>query len=99
MFRETSDQGALTMEVMENQAPVRRVTRIADKNLPFGGTWTYVITATPEGSMLSITEAGEVYNPIFRFMSRFVFGHTRTMESYLTSLGDKFGEKITPEGD
>ena len=34
-----------------------------------------------------ITENGEVYNPLFRFMSRFVFGHTATIDKYLEDLG------------
>ncbi len=39
----------------------------------------------PQGSTLTITEDGEVYNPIFRFMSRFVFGHEATMAAYLSA--------------
>jgi len=35
---------------------------------------------------VTITEDGEVYNPIFRFMSAYVFGHTATIEQYLTDL-------------
>ncbi len=34
-------------------------------------------------SSVTITERGSVYNPIFRFMSRFIFGHTATVEAYL----------------
>ena len=45
--------------------------------------WTYEIAPAPNGTTLTITEDGEVYNPIFRFMSRFVFGHEATMASYL----------------
>jgi hypothetical protein len=26
-----------------------------------------------------------------------VFGHTGTMEKYLTALGKKFGEEVTPQ--
>ena len=43
---------------------------------------------TPEGSgtRLTITERGEVYNPVFRFMSRFVFGHTASLDRFAESL-------------
>jgi hypothetical protein len=41
-----------------------------------------------------ITEDGEVYNPIFRFMSRFVFGHTHTMDAYLRALGKATGQEV-----
>jgi hypothetical protein len=33
---------------------------------------------------------------MFRFMSRFIFGHTKTMETYLRALGQKFGEEVAP---
>ena len=42
--------------------------------------------ATPPGSELTITEDGEVSNPIFRFISRFVFGHAATIEGFLKSV-------------
>jgi hypothetical protein len=67
-------------------APKRLVGRITDTSLPFRGSWTYVLQSEGTGTRLSITENGEVYNPIFRFMSRFVFGHTATMERYLVDL-------------
>lgn len=85
-FRETGSDGTITYVVEESQPDRRMVTRIADKSLPFGGRWTYDITSNEEGTTLRITEDGEVYNPIFRFMSRFVFGHHRSMDRYLDDL-------------
>ncbi len=38
------------------------------------------------GSRITVTELGEVYHPMFRFMSRLVFGHTRSIDGYLTNL-------------
>lgn len=74
-------------------APQKLVTRIANPKLPFGGTWTFEIAPAAEGATLRITERGYVTNPFFRFMSRFVFRHTSTMEIYLKSLAKKFGEE------
>jgi hypothetical protein len=75
-------------------SPSRRVTRIAGENLPFGGTWTIEIApASSTDSEVRVTEDGEVYNVIFRFLSRFVFGYTGTIEGYLRNLGAKFGEQ------
>jgi uncharacterized protein YndB with AHSA1/START domain len=85
-FREHGSDGELLFEVMESNAPRRLVTRIADPSLPFGGRWIYEITPTATGSELRITEEGEVYNPIFRFVSRFMMGHTRTIDRYLADL-------------
>jgi ribosome-associated toxin RatA of RatAB toxin-antitoxin module len=71
----------LYFERMER--PSLLVTRIADPALPFGGTWTYRIAASGTGSEVAITEDGEVSNPIFRFMSRFVFGHSATLDGFV----------------
>jgi hypothetical protein len=108
MFREHGSD-AVTYRVEASEPPRRRVVRIADANLPYGGTWTYDVTpvaSTPVASSASsvhaplteitITERGEVYNPIFRFMSRFVFSHHATIDAYLTALGKKLGEPVTP---
>jgi hypothetical protein len=35
-----------------------------------------------------------VRNPVFRFMSRFVFGYTATMKQQLRALGRKVGEEV-----
>jgi hypothetical protein len=64
----------------------RLVTRIVDRGLPFGGSWTYELEPSGDGTRITITENGEVYNPVFRFVSRFVMGHTATIDTYLSSL-------------
>jgi hypothetical protein len=94
---ETLDSGIVPLETETSLPPLRLVVRIADPKLPFGGTWTYEITPTPEGCSLRIREDGEVYNPIFRFVSRFVLGYSGTIDAYLKSLGRKFGEQTRVE--
>ncbi len=87
-FRE---HGPIAMRVEELHAPDRLVTRIADPDLPFGGTWTWELSADGTGTAITVTERGEVRNPIFRFLSRFVFGHTATLDRVLADLGAKVG--------
>lgn len=89
---ETLNSGVIPLETTASEPRSKLVVRIADPKLPFGGTWTYQIRATPEGSALRITENGEVYNPVFRFVSRFLLGYTATIDGYLNSLAKKFGE-------
>lgn len=84
---EVSGDGAILFEAVEAVPGVRRVTRIADPELPFGGTWTFELEDAGEGTRLRITEDGEVYNPIFRFLSRFVFGHDGGIERFLADVG------------
>ena len=97
VWRENGSTGPLTYVVEELVPPSRLVTRIADPGLPFGGRWIYEVSPADGGASLTITEDGEIYNLIFRFMSRFVFGHTRTMDGYLRDLGRKFGEEVVPQ--
>jgi uncharacterized protein YndB with AHSA1/START domain len=95
-WREKGSNGAITYVVTRAEPPTRYVTRIADRDLPFGGEWDYEITPAGSGSRVAITERGEVYNPVFRFVSRFIMGHTATLDGYLKALGKRFGETVTP---
>jgi uncharacterized membrane protein len=96
-FREHSKQGVVTYEAVEESPPRTLVTRIVDRDLGYFGTWTYLLSETEGGTHVRITEDGEVPNVLFRFMSRFVFGHTATMDAYLRALGRKFGEEVAPK--
>jgi hypothetical protein len=93
---EDSKNGKMTMEVEEMVPPTRFVTRIVDEDLPYGGAWTHALESQGSATKVTITEHGEVYNPIFRFLSKYIIGHTGTMDAYLTDLGRKFGETVTP---
>lgn len=95
IYRENSKFGPITLEVTESVSPSRRVTTIADPSLPFGGTWTFQITPASGGARLQITEDGIIKPAFYRFLTHYFFGYTATMESYLKSLGAKFGETIT----
>jgi uncharacterized protein YndB with AHSA1/START domain len=89
-WRETGSDGTILFVADRVAAPTSLVTRIADRGLPFGGTWTYELAPAGQATTLRITEDGEVYNPLFRFMSRFVFGHTATIDTYLRDLGKHY---------
>ena len=90
---ETSASGMVPFETVVSQPPAKLIVRIADPKLPFGGTWTYEVAPVATGSSLRIREDGEVYNPVFRFLSRFVFGYSGALDAYLRSLAIKFGEQ------
>jgi uncharacterized protein YndB with AHSA1/START domain len=90
---ETMTAGRIPMYFERMERPTLLVGRIADPSLPFGGTWTYRIAPAARGSDLTIREDGEVYNPIFRFMSRFVFSQTATIETFMKNLEAKAGAR------
>jgi uncharacterized protein YndB with AHSA1/START domain len=85
-FREVGSDGTILYEVDSAVPGQRLVTKIADRSLPFGGSWTFELIPRGDSTTLRITEDGEVYNPIFRFASRFVFGHTATIDKYLADV-------------
>jgi uncharacterized protein YndB with AHSA1/START domain len=93
---EDSKDGKMTMEVEQLVPPTRFVTRIIDEGLPYGGAWAHSLEAEGNATRVTITEHGEVYNPIFRFVSKYIMGHNGTMDAYLTALGKKFGNDVTP---
>ena len=94
-WREHTGDGDISFERTEEQRPSRLATRITDDKLPFGGSWTYELAPDANGTRLTITERGYVTNPLFRFMSRFVFGHHRTLEDFQRALGRRFGHDVT----
>lgn len=96
-WREAAEWGTLTLVMAEAVPPARVVTRIADESEGFGGTWTYEIAPDGTGSVVVITERGAVYNPLFRFMSKFVFGHYSGLETYARDLGRKLNQSVEPE--
>ena len=96
VWKEVTQDGwelPLADEVVE--APRRLVRRIEDPKLPFGGNWTYEIEPAAEGCLITITENGEVSNPLFRLMSRFS-DPSATIVQYLGGLAKRFGEEAEP---
>jgi hypothetical protein len=85
-WREQAGGDVITYEAVERTPPHRFVTRIADETLPFGGSWTWELRPEGAGTRVAITERGEVYNPVFRFISRFLMSQTATMEKVLREL-------------
>jgi hypothetical protein len=49
-------------------------------------------------SRLQITEDGEIYNPIFRVVSRFLIGYEGTLREYETDVQRKLGTGVRAEG-
>jgi hypothetical protein len=73
--RETSKHGETILYELEGSKPPLAIQRrIATRNLPFGGTWSFALEPESAGTRVRITEDGEIYNPFFRFVSRFILG-------------------------
>jgi uncharacterized protein YndB with AHSA1/START domain len=85
-FREEGRQGSVRYRVEQRQPDSKLVTRIDDASLPFGGTWTFDLQTVPEGTALTITEDGEIYNPVFRVLAKVVFSPYATIDTYQADL-------------
>ena len=96
-WKETMSDGmVVTMEERSLEPVSKRVVDIADPDLPVGGTWTYQLSATGKGTRVQITEDGFVTPPLYRFFMIFM-DPAATMTKYLTFLGRKLGETVTPQ--
>jgi hypothetical protein len=91
-MRETNSGQAITYELSNIVPNQGMVSRISDAKLPFGGSWTYEIVpgASHDLTTLRITENGEVYNPVFRFVSKYVMGHSATIDKYLEAVATRY---------
>lgn len=87
------DGNRVTLITTETKPPTRMVRELTDLEGPFSGRWEIDITPTAAGSNITVTEIGKVSNPIFRFISKYVIGHTTFMERYLKGLAGKFSEQ------
>jgi hypothetical protein len=96
-FVEEGEHGALTFAVEVDEPPRRRVVRIADRDLPYGGTWTFVLAPEGAGTVVMVTEDGFVGPVLMRPIARFVLGHHATMEAWLLDLGRALGEDVVVE--
>lgn len=95
-WKESGNDNSITYVAEEERPGEKLVTRIANTDLPFGGTWDYALARDGSGTRVTITEKGWVSNPVFRFVSHFVLGETATMDTFLRALGKRFGETVAP---
>jgi hypothetical protein len=83
------------MEIVESETGRRFVTEI-DAGA-FRGRWTYELESTDRGTLLTITEEGEVTNPIFRAFMIF-HDNEATMLGYHRALGQRLGVEVVGAG-
>jgi Polyketide cyclase / dehydrase and lipid transport len=95
LMRESSRDGStISYEVLERTSPTLLRRRIATEGLPFGGSWTYTLQPVGDHTDVKITEEGEIYNPVFRFVARFILGYNKSVDDYLKALGSATGQDV-----
>jgi uncharacterized protein YndB with AHSA1/START domain len=97
VWEETDQHGsAVPFETVAEEPPHRLVRRIADPQLPFGGTWTFDLAPRGQATVVTIREDGAVRSPMFRFFAAVLMGYTARLDTYLRNLGRRFGENVEP---
>lgn len=90
-YRELGVRGAVTWTVVEAHPPARLTLRIEGAGPGFEGTWVFDVASASAGTRLTITERGEIENPLFRFLSRFVVGYGNGLDAYVAALSRHLG--------
>jgi uncharacterized protein YndB with AHSA1/START domain len=86
--------GEARTEVTTWQPPNRMVTSMDAGG--FRGRWTYDLAPSSDGgTVLTVTEEGEVDNPVFRAMMIFHDNYA-TMMAYHRALATRLGESVVP---
>jgi hypothetical protein len=86
-YRQLGDDGPLTLEVVEDVPGKRFVTGIADLGLPFGGRWVFQIEPSASGgTRLTLSEIGDIPNPLLRLFAHYVFDLDAGIDQYLADL-------------
>lgn len=93
------DGGSTAYRTIEERAPQRLVREIVPKGQPYGGRWIIELREEAGGTIVRITEEGEVYNALFRFVGRLILGYARKVERYLRALAASFDEEAHIESE
>ena len=94
-WRETDASGqSVTLETVESIPHRRLARRIVEDGVALGD-WTMEIAEVGEVSSLSVTEASQIDNPVFRFMSAVGAGQRSAIDRYLMALGKRLGVAVS----
>jgi len=90
-YQEHSGKDRVALALYERDEGRSFESQITDPNLPFGGRW--LIELSPEASratLVRVREEGVVRAPVYRALSKYVFGHDTTLKKYLADLAASF---------
>ena len=94
IYREHGDHGPMTLEIVEDIPNRRFVTAIADLDATFGGRWVFELTPTESGgTRLTLSELGDIPNPLVRFLAYHLWGFDGSIAQYMTDLRRHLGAR------
>jgi hypothetical protein len=82
----------MTFLAVKTEAPNERDVLLDVPGASYGGTWSYKLSPgpTPGTTTLSITEAGFINPPFYRFMMHHIFGMDHNINAYFRDLDNAF---------
>jgi hypothetical protein len=86
------DGNRFVLDVVEATAPWHMALKIDDVKKLFEGRWVYDVDAVEGGSRVTLTEHGEITNPLIRLMARMMMDPHMYIDMHLKALAAKFGE-------
>lgn len=93
-YGEISGRDRIVFELREPQPQHRFESRIVSQDLPFGGRWLIDLDSMDANhTRVHVREEGVIHSPLFRALARYVFGHTRTLDTYLAELAASFSKR------
>jgi uncharacterized protein YndB with AHSA1/START domain len=97
VWEETVSGFKLRLIVAESDPPRRLVTNVdAPSGAAFGGRWVYELVPSGNSTTVTVAEEGWIGPGPYRLMSKLT-GYHKSIDQYLTALGQHFGESVTPE--
>ena len=92
VWREQSGRRAVAFRTVIADPPTRLVRQVDNQRGPFRGRWEFAVEPGPGPGRcrVTLTEFGEVANPLFRYLTRFMIGQATSVERYLADLERKF---------
>jgi hypothetical protein len=96
LWVETDTHGNATryLETKTSREDGLIVREIDEPSAPYGGRWEYsFVDDGANTTVVRIKEVGTIFNPVFRFAARYFIGYTSRLETYISDLGHKSGDR------
>lgn len=94
VWREVDRRGrTLSLETVESIPPLRLVRHTMPAGAAVRTVLTYELLPSPEGTLLTITEYSETYNPVLRLLAYLFADQAGPIEGHLRALGRHLGEE------
>ncbi len=88
-WRESGSAGEATFAIAEVEPGSRMVTRLADDDPDRVGSWTWQIAPDGDGTVVRVTETGEIRSPVARFVVHYLLGYDAGMQEYVEALSGR----------